>query len=53
LKVFWESFVFGEKYDMLGAQTKHSSLFLKLFSDSTSLFLENFDVLGGIILGEF
>jgi hypothetical protein len=30
----------NEKYEMFGAKTKHSSLFLKLFSERRSSFLE-------------
>jgi hypothetical protein len=45
---------FGDKYEMFGAQTKHSSLFLKLFSESTSMFLGKFDAFWGKwIVGEF
>jgi hypothetical protein len=45
-----------EKYEMFGAQTKHSSLFLKLFSERRSIFYEKIVMLfEGIIgiVGEF
>jgi hypothetical protein len=42
LKISYKK-VFSEKYEIFRAQTKHASLFLKLFSESYLYFLKNID----------